>query len=156
MDKKFHCTMRHRCFSFNDGSGGDIWSLAFLNGTSIDPCSEFLRALPNMPSTQILSLSAKRWQTHKNWYREGCLSSWARLAVILGSATSPSPVACFLSLVLPQSAKWSQRPPIFTAYIFFPLSSVNFGSWLLSFPVLSRVCLLGISLVNRVAYAWPE
>lgn len=45
-------------FSVIDENGGDIWSLAFLNGTPLDPCSEFIRSLSSMPSIQILSLSA--------------------------------------------------------------------------------------------------
>lgn len=45
-------------FSIVDENGGDIWSLTFLNGTPLDPCSEFIRNLSSMPSIQILSLSA--------------------------------------------------------------------------------------------------
>jgi len=44
-DEKSHCTTRHKYFSVNDGSGGDIWSLAFLSGTLVDPCFEFLKGL---------------------------------------------------------------------------------------------------------------
>lgn len=81
----------------------------------------------------------------------------ARKSELVGQAGCHSrkcdhPFSCdplFFFLVLPQSAKWSQLLPVFTA---FPLISVNFGSWLLNVPVLLRVCLLVISLVNKVAY----
>lgn len=59
MDEKSHSIMRHKYFLISDGSGGDIWSLAILNGTSWTHVLNFLGGLSNMPSTQILSLSAK-------------------------------------------------------------------------------------------------
>ena len=62
------------------------------------PCTHGLNF---MLSTQILSLSAKEWQTHKNWYRKARLSSWASLIVILDSVSIPSLVTHSVSGVTP-------------------------------------------------------
>lgn len=126
-------------FSISDGHGGDIWRLAFLNGTSIDPCSDLRRGLSNMPSIQILSLSATNSQKLVS----------GKMSELTGQSGGHSGQCGHPSVSRVVTA--ASHPHCLH---FFPLLSVNFErSWLLSFPVLSRIYFPGISLVNRVTYA---
>lgn len=106
------------------------WHLEFviINWDIGNLCFEFLKGL-TCHWHRFFHSQPRVAQTHKNGYRK---DYWANGPVSLSFWVAWALLSCTCCALLylsdvNLSAKWSYLPPTFTAYLFFPLISVNSG-----------------------------